>query len=83
MYRKTATVKAWLLTQHTPLTTVLDDGTRETDRVAPARHRVVSIAATLRSVLADAARHDTTPHDIATDRARERLRRAPSASDAS
>jgi hypothetical protein len=47
---------------------------------AEARARVVSIAATLRSVIADAARHHTTPHDIATDRARERLRRAPSAS---
>jgi leucine dehydrogenase len=47
---------------------------------AEARARVVSIAATLRPLLADAARHDTTPHDIATDRARERLRRAPSVS---
>lgn len=41
VYRKTARAKAWLLTQDTPLTTVLADGTRETDRVAPAGHWVV------------------------------------------
>ncbi|TWD83044.1 hypothetical protein FB561_4197 [Kribbella amoyensis] len=40
-YRKTTKVKAWQLTQDTPLATVLADGTRETDRMAPAEHWVV------------------------------------------
>ncbi|MEU8222405.1 PGDYG domain-containing protein [Kribbella sp. NPDC048915] len=35
-YRKTATVKARILTEDTPVATVLADGTRETERVAPA-----------------------------------------------
>ncbi|GAA3108520.1 hypothetical protein JOF29_001567 [Kribbella aluminosa] len=34
-------MKAWLLTEDAPLSTVLADGTRETDRVAPAGHWVV------------------------------------------
>lgn len=41
LYRKTATVRARLLTVDAPLATVLADGTRETDRVAPAGHLVV------------------------------------------
>lgn len=41
VHRKVATVKAWLLAQDTRLATVLADGTRETDRVAPAGHWVV------------------------------------------
>jgi glutamate dehydrogenase/leucine dehydrogenase len=47
---------------------------------AEARTRVSAIAATLRSVLTDAAQYNRTPHAIAMDRARERLRAATSAS---
>ncbi|MET9315330.1 hypothetical protein ABZX12_26235 [Kribbella sp. NPDC003505] len=62
-YRKTARVKAWLLTQDTPLTAVLADGTRETDRVAPAGHWMVENPGGERYAIDPKefeARHDTT-----------------------
>ena len=50
---------------------------------AEARARVHRIAATLSSVLDDAAQHNRTPHGIATDRARERLRATTASADVS
>jgi glutamate dehydrogenase/leucine dehydrogenase len=53
----------------------LDDASAE-----ETRGRVLNIAATLRSVLDAAAQHDRTPHEVAMDRAHERLRAAATAS---
>lgn len=64
VHRKTARVKAWLLTQETPLATVLADGTRETDRLAPAGHWVVENPGGEQYAVDPAgfeARYDATP----------------------